>query len=168
MIRLPLAAAVLVGGRSRRMGWDKAGLAVGGSPMLRRLVATLQPLFPEIWLVGTADSPLEDQAIRAVPDRQPGRGPLGGLQAALLATSAPAVFCLACDMPFANPVVIRYLCELRDGVQAVVPRTAAGYEPLHALYQRTCLPTIEASLAAGDVSLQRLLASLHIRAVAGT
>jgi len=159
----PVAAAILVGGRSRRMGWDKAGLAEGGSPMLRRLVSTLRPLFEEIWLVGAAESPFS--GIRSAPDRHAGVGPLAGLQVALLAPAAPAVVCLACDMPFASPAVMQRLCELQAGVQAVVPRTALGYEPLQALYHRSCLPAVETRLEAGDRSLQGLLASLSIRTI---
>jgi molybdopterin-guanine dinucleotide biosynthesis protein A len=87
-----------------------------------------------------------------VEDLLPGNGALGGLHTALSAAKQPLVAVVACDMPFASPLL---LAEMRDmlletGADVVMPKTINGLEPLHAVYRRsTCLPAVEAALQAG-------------------
>ena len=165
-------AAILAGGESRRMGRDKAALEVGGVPLLERTarlageaglpVLVVGRLCPDGW-------PLPDTEF--VPDDLPGRGPLGGLHAALRRAGGP-VLALACDLPLLSADALRWLAgewreqeerdrqEGRDGQgggDGLAVRNGEGWEPLFSVYAPACLPKIEPRLAAGRLSLHGLI-----------
>lgn len=77
-------------------------------------------------------------------------GVLGGLYTGLLLASTPYVFCVACDMPFLRPELIRYLLSLKDGYDAVIPRAPDGLHPLCAVYHKGCLKPISEGIAKGQ------------------
>lgn len=161
----PVTGAILAGGRSRRMGRDKAGLLLGGQRLIAWGLGALRPLVAEVLVIANDPAPFADLGIRVVPDTLPGVGPVGGIHAALAASTLPHVFCLACDMPFAQPAVIGYLCQLAPGFDVVVPWSGRGYEPLHAVYGRACLPVIEAMLRAGERRMEAAFPAMRTRRV---
>jgi molybdopterin-guanine dinucleotide biosynthesis protein MobB len=144
------AAAVLVGGRGRRLGGtDKWSLCVGGVPQSRRVLDVLEPLFGRILLVGRTDA---DRAPAVpVPDELPGAGPLGGVFSALRAAAGGSVFVFAGDMPFLSGAFIRHMlfeAERHAGeFDLLLPRWNGYVEPLHAVYGPGCLSLLEALLA---------------------
>ena len=101
-------------------------------------------------------------AVRLVPDRVPGCGPLGGLDAAL-AAGDDVVAIVACDMPFITTAFLRHLLDLAREADAVVPRTERGYHPLCAAYTRACLPAVARRLAEGRLAMTGLLEDVHVR-----
>ncbi len=162
----PFSAVILAGGRSQRMGQEKAWLDAGGQPLILRVVERLQDMAAEIITVRSptsAPNPLLPG--RSVEDRYPGAGPLAGIHAGLSAAQTSWIFAVACDMPFLNRELIRYLALLRPGHDAVVPYPMGRPEPLHAFYHRRCLPTMDAHLRRGQRALFALLADLDTRAV---
>jgi molybdopterin-guanine dinucleotide biosynthesis protein A len=153
------AAAILAGGRARRMqGLDKSTLDVGGRSILSRQIDVLQALTPELLIVGDPDR-VHAPGLRIVPDRVPDAGPLGGLYTALLETSAPSLVLVACDMPFLVLSFLQHLASrLRDAdAEVAVPRTADGYHPLCAAYARTLLPRIHDRMARRDLEMAGLI-----------
>ncbi len=157
------AALLLTGGKSRRMGQDKARLPFGGVPMAVRVHAMLSEIFPNVLVVGHADFPLPEAP--RIPDRHPGRGPLEALASGLEAVEEPQVLLTACDMPFLNPNLLRFLAEQTLDADAVVPCSARGREPLLAVYSRRILPMLRAPGAADDLSMQRFLAAIRVREI---
>jgi molybdenum cofactor guanylyltransferase len=155
----PFAAVVLVGGHSRRMGTDKAGLRDRtGQPLLTRQLALLASLEPVELLVSarrTQILPPLPPAVRRVDDDGAG-GPLGGIVAALEATAAPRLLVVAVDLPELDQAVLKRLIACPEGA---VPVVAGRLEPLVAVYPRTWLPEAQRALRAGQRSLQHLLAS---------
>ena len=107
--QLPFTGAVLTGGRSTRMGTDKAFVEVDGRPMAGRVAAALRAAgAAEVLAVGGDLDRLPSLGFdRAVPDRHPGEGPLGGLLTALAAAGHDVVVVLACDVPAARAAVGR-------------------------------------------------------------
>ena len=159
---------VLAGGRSSRMGYDKAALMIGGEPLLRRVVRRVGMALSEVLVVGLETLQPLVPGTRVVPDETPGRGPLGGIVTALDAVSSPSLFVVACDMPFVNPVLLRELVRIADAMpdmDVVALHTARGVEPLHAVYRAACLPAMRAQLALGKGSLQILLQQLRVHEV---
>lgn len=152
--------AVLAGGRSRRMGRDKALLQLGGQTLIERVLAAARPLAYPRLIVG-APAAYAHLGLPVLPDRCPGRGPLGGLYTALDATAAP-VLLLACDLPFLAPDFLRHLADRRGPQQAVVPYTAAGLQPLCALYELSCLGAVEAAIQADQLGMRDLLSNLSL------
>ena len=118
-----VAGAVLLGGASRRMGRDKAALAVAGVPGATRTARLLDNLFDEVLLVGGAAP--EDCPGRHVPDEPGPRCALRGLATALAAASAPRVFVVATDMPLLTPDLVLALVAWPEA-DAVVPRAGAA------------------------------------------
>ena len=156
-----VAAAVLAGGASQRMGRDKATLAVGGVPLARRVLAAAAGVAGTVVLVAPAGHPARGLHSAVVTD--PGTGPLAALRAAAAALTAPYVLVLACDHPDLRTELLQLLvAERREGA-AVVCRRAGRLEPLVALYPRAAaLAAADACLAGGERSLRQLLARLDL------
>ncbi len=170
-----LSAAILAGGKGRRMGGRRKGLIpVEGEPLLRRIALLLQGLFAEVLLVAAPEDGSGEDVLPAgvivTSDRFPGRGPLAGIHAALESASHAGVFCVACDMPFLDRRLIVREAELfrACGCEALVPRVGELIEPLHALYGASLLGRAEAILAGsgdgpGGYSVRALLAQARLR-----
>lgn len=161
-------AAILAGGRSRRMGANKAEMMFEGEPLLARGARRLAPAVDEVVVIGPQSlAPLVPDA-RVVEDALPSIGPLGGLYTALTTTTSARIFLVACDMPFVSPGLVRAmlaLAETREDADAVVLNANGRMQPLHVVYARGCLPAIERALTTNDHSLHTLLAQLAVVAI---
>lgn len=162
-----ISGAILAGGQSRRMGRDKAALLLAGEPLLLRTVRRLRTVTPDVVIIGPLERAALAPGVPIVPDRWPQQGPLGGIATALQALESEAVLVVGCDMPFLNVALLRYLLSLAFAYDAVVVRADGQAHPLHAVYQKRCLPILEAQLLAGKLQVQRFLARLAVRFVEG-
>jgi molybdenum cofactor guanylyltransferase len=156
------AAAVLAGGASRRMGRDKATLAVGGVELASLVLAAAARVADPVVLVAPDGHPARRLAAPAVAD--PGQGPLAALAAALGALEAEHVLVLAADHPGLRVELLAHLVTLAGEAEAVACRRGPRLEPLVAVYRRApALAAARARLAgsAGDRSLLGLLAGLR-------
>ena len=164
-----VSGIILAGGRSRRLGRDKAVEPFAGKPLLRRVIDRIGPLTDEIVVV-VADAP-RAQALpleageRVAMDVYPDRGSLGGIFSGLAAANNEWGLVVACDMPFLNRALFEYMLGLRDGQDAVVPLPGAYPEPTHALYAKACLPHIEAKLQANDLKISGFFDQVRVRYV---
>jgi molybdenum cofactor guanylyltransferase len=157
-----VAAAVLAGGASRRMGRDKATLAVGGVELASLALAAAARVADPVVLVAPEGHPA--RRLAAAPVADPGEGPLAALAAALAALDADHVLVLAGDHPGLRVELLAHLAGLADRGEAVACRRGPGLEPLVAVYRRApALALARARLAdpAGDRSLTGLLAGLR-------
>ena len=164
-----LSAAILVGGRARRMhGLDKSTLDVDGLPILERQLAVLRQLSDDLMIVTRAGSPRDGESpfarpgLRIVSDVISDAGPLGGIHAALVHAHAPVTLVVACDMPFLSLEFLRHLAARVEGVDVAVPRTPDGYHPLCAAYAQTARPFVERQLAQGVLKVSALF-SMDLR-----
>jgi molybdopterin-guanine dinucleotide biosynthesis protein A len=146
-------------------GVPKGLLRAGGEPIAARTIALFLRLFGRAVVVANDPGPYAALGAPVIPDLLPGRGAPGGLHAALAAAETPWVFAAACDMPFLDARAIAFLAERRAGADAVLVRAAGRLEPLHAFWARTCLPTLERLLAAGEPSLRDLARHVNARVV---
>lgn len=126
------------------MGRDKAKLIIEGQCLFDTILALLQSLFGHVFIAGDRQD-LTRPGITAIPDVYPGSS-LGGLHTGLQAAETDWMFVAPCDMPYPDARIVQRLLAARSGVDAVVPRTANGYEPVFALYHKNCLPQMEAML----------------------
>jgi molybdopterin-guanine dinucleotide biosynthesis protein A len=157
-----LAAAVFAGGRSTRMGRDKAFLVHAGSRLLDRQLATLREVRPaQLAISGRADTDYAVPGVDIVCDPTPDLGPLAGLAALLAATALPHLLVLAVDMPQMTAEFLAALGQRRTSGVGVVPRLPSGWEPLAAVYPKEILPRVQAHLAKGDRSFRRLVDEAH-------
>jgi molybdopterin-guanine dinucleotide biosynthesis protein A len=152
------AAVLLAGGRSTRMGRDKATLLIEGQPLWQRQLAILRALGPkELFISGPRDGPYADAGVEIIEDAVPGLGPLGGIAAALRRAESPLVLVLAIDLP---AMTADFLITLLLEGRSVVPQNARYFEPLAAIYPRSALLAAEEMLREEDRSMQRFVWSL--------
>jgi molybdenum cofactor guanylyltransferase len=150
--RTDLTGVVLCGGKSRRMGRDKAGLNVGGRTLLERAVRLLDSISSRTLLACGPDARYAELGLPLALDVRPDGGPLAGLEAALAACETEYLAALACDMPRAEGRVFLRLHDraVERNLDACLLETANGEEPLFAIYRRSCLDPIRAALESGE------------------
>jgi len=164
-----LSVAVQAGGRSSRMGENKALKPFLGRPLIERVISRVGPIADELFITNNDPQELDFLAVRQERDVRPGFGPLGGLYTALSRARYEVVAVVACDMPFASaPLLVAasgFL--LADNADVVIAESTEGYEPLHALYRRkSCLPAIAASMEAGQLKVISWFPGVRIRRLA--
>jgi molybdopterin-guanine dinucleotide biosynthesis protein A len=159
---------VLAGGEGRRLGGrDKALVDFGGRTLLEITVERLAELTPDI-VVACGQGPRPGWpriAARMEVDRISARGPLAGLDAGLRSIANDRAVVVACDMPFLDPPLLRYIAGRLEGHDAAVPMLDGRYHPLHAAYSKRCLRHVEDLLLAGG-SARDLLAAVDTVVVA--
>lgn len=136
-------AYILIGGRSSRLGRDKASVDLGGQTLAQRAYRTVAKALPNsrVTFVAANEAQFAIQAIvadgRFIFDLVEGLGPLGGLHAALADTQKPWIFVLACDYPFTTAELIALLAEkISDEFGAIVPEQFDGrLQPLCVFYK---------------------------------
>ncbi len=156
---------LLAGGRSRRMGADKATLPLQGRTLAERGVAVLGELTDDVVLARGTLAPLEIPGTREVPDPIEHAGPLAGLVAGLRAARHPRVAVLATDLLAPRADVLARLIERLGAAQVAMPLVGGRPQPLHAAVARSSLSTLERALAEGERRLLRALDALDVRLV---
>ncbi len=162
---IEVSAIIQAGGQSRRMGRDKALIDYGGRPIIAHVIETLRSLSDDVVVVSNRSDLYGSFGARVVPDYDPPCGPLGGLAAGLSAINTDLAIVVACDMPFLNVDLLRWLLELAEGYNAVVPQSGAEYEPLHAIYRRDCYQPIVQRIERGERRAISFFADVRLRPV---
>ena len=163
-----LSLALLSGGKSSRMGRDKALTPFLGRPLIQRILERLVSVGEEVILSTNRPEDYAFLGLPSYPDLIPDCGALGGLYTALSYAGHSIVAAVACDMPFANPALFKYELMLlsKSGADVVIPSTPDGLEPLHAVYRRdSCLPVVRKALEAGQLKLVNWLPEVSVRMV---
>jgi len=160
-----LTLAVQAGGRSSRMGRDKGLIELRGKALVVHVIERLAGLAEDVVITTNHAQAYAVLGFRTAGDRQPAAGALAGLATALEAAHGDPVLVAACDMPFASRALAAHLLSLSAEAEAVVPRRAGEYEPLFAVYRRTCLPAIQRALDEGQKRMISFLPAIRVRTV---
>ncbi len=163
---LNITGVILVGGKSRRMGRDKAFLQIAGKTLFERVLEVFRESFDRLVLVGDRPERFAGCGLPVLPDIYP-ESALGGLYTGLYHSATGHVFVSPCDLPFPNREMLLYLCSLREGFDAVVPKTAHGFEPLFALYAKGCLGPMREFLESGNFCAYGYYPRVRVRYVQG-
>jgi molybdopterin-guanine dinucleotide biosynthesis protein A len=155
---------ILAGGRSRRMGRDKAQLPAGDGTLIDHLARRLAPVVDETLVAGGPESARLAGA-RRIDDRYQGLGPLAGIHAGLLEARFSRVWVVACDLPDVEPALGELLRGYAAGVDAAVPRLGDDSEGVCAVYDRSLAPRIETFLQTGERRVQDFLGRIAVRYV---
>jgi molybdenum cofactor guanylyltransferase len=160
---------VLAGGKSSRMGagTDKALLEFGGQTLLDRALAVMGTVCDRVAIVSDPAKFTNYESV--VADIFPGCGPLAGIHAALVHSSADLNLMLAVDMPFVSGELLAFLLaaatsEANDAI-VTVPRSGKGLQPLCAVYRRDFSPVAEQALRAGKYKVDAVFSSVSVRVV---
>jgi FdhD protein len=145
-----VSGVILAGGKSSRMGSNKALLPYKGGRFIEAIHRQLSEIFEEVLLVTNNPEQYEFLPSRKVADLFPGAGALAGIHSGLYHSGNQAVFAVACDMPYLYNDLVRHLAAQADKDAVIIPEGPAGLEPLHAVYGKECLVAIEETIASGE------------------
>ncbi len=151
------SAVLLAGGKSSRMGCDKAFIEIEGVPLWQRQVETLKKLTPnELFISGPAQAEWNACGYEILPDAREDAGPLAGLVASLRRCQRPLLLVLAVDLPNMRAAYLQRLLDHCSDT-GVVPKTGNRFEPLAAVYPITSLAIAETLLSQRTFALQRFV-----------
>jgi molybdopterin-guanine dinucleotide biosynthesis protein A len=164
MLKAAATAIVMAGGKSSRMGRDKAMLPVDGRPMIEHICDLIRPHFGQLLISAGDAGKYSFLGIETVADKIPGRGPLVGIASALEASAHELNAVVACDMPDINIDFIKRMIKECEGYDAVVPRTGVSFlEPLCAVYRKSMAGPLNDALSAGEIKLSDVLRRCNVR-----
>lgn len=155
-----LTGFVLAGGKSSRMGSDKALLDFKGKPLLMHMVETIHPICDNLFVSG--NNPVYSSfGVKLVPDLFNGKGPLAGIVSALNYSQTEWNLIISVDVPMVNVELLEFLVRNRKSYSAVVPVHSSGAEPLIALYNRSIIPELQKMIDCDDLKLMNLLKRIN-------
>ena len=164
-----MSSIILAGGRSSRFGQDKCSLVLGGENLLKRIVDSLGELGDEIILVlapGQASPFMHSTSnVKITTDIYFGKGPMVGIYSGLKEISDDYAVVVACDMPFLNFGLLRYMIGLVSGFDLVIPRIGDNVEPVHAVYSRSCIKILAEMIQEDNLKVSNLIERVKVRYV---
>jgi molybdopterin-guanine dinucleotide biosynthesis protein A len=185
-----VSGIILAGGQSRRMGRDKALLDFDGVPLIARVLERVQRVCSKVIVVANdVDTYARilsevEGGVPVIRDVYPGKGSLGGIFSGLQAVRDDCVLAVACDLPFLNDALLRYLISLAAQADVIIPRAHApigraqnatrydqlavkesGLQATHAIYSKRCLEPMRARLLANDLRIINFFDEVRVRVV---
>ena len=158
---------ILAGGQNKRFdGQNKAFIQLGGKRIVDRLLEVYCELFDQVVLVTNDPTAYMDVDALIVSDHYSQRSSLNGLHAGLFAAAHEYAFFTACDTPFVQGALIRLVLDnIERRADIVIPSTSAGYEPMFAVYKKTCLPAITWQLEHNLLKIKGLFRKVRVKTV---
>jgi molybdopterin-guanine dinucleotide biosynthesis protein A len=162
---ISVSAFVLAGGKSSRMGTDKALLQFGGQALIVHALALAKSVTNDVKIIGGPEKFASFGNV--VPDKYAERGPLGGIHAALLSSATDCNLILGVDLPFVQPRFLSFLVSEAETSGAVVTLSSTGgyLQTLCAVYRKDFLKLAEAALAGGRNKIDALLPGISVRVI---
>ena len=156
---------MLAGGRSRRLGRNKALEQFSGKTLIQHVIDSASQLDDDIIVVAASKSQLPqlDPRIQIAIDRYPMSGALVGIFTGLKTARSQHCLTVACDMPFLNIDLLRYMISVSEACDAVIPRMGDMIEPLHAVYSKDCIEPIQLQIDSGNLKISDLLSKIRVR-----
>lgn len=159
-----VTGVILVGGKSSRVGHDKAFLPIGGIPIFEKVLDVLRRHLEKVILVGDRPERFMKYGLRVYPDLYAGSS-LGGLYTGLKVSGTRYIFVAPCDLPFASAEVLGYMLAIREDHDVVVPMRSGCPEPLYALYSKNCLDPVRELLESGNFRIFDFYPRVRVRRV---
>lgn len=156
---------VLAGGKSERMGRDKAFMLLEGKMLICRVLEVLARICDELIISTNNARSYADLPVRVIPDIFDSRGALGGIHAGLKAMRNERALVVACDMPALSLSLLRFMVAMASDCDVVVPRIDGEFEPLHAVYGVNCIAPIERLIADRPRRIVALYDCVRVREV---
>jgi molybdopterin-guanine dinucleotide biosynthesis protein A len=160
-----ITGVILAGGKSSRMGQNKALMSLGGKRLVDRVVEVMRSVFDDLLMVTNTPGVYADLGLPMVRDVWPEKGSLGGVYSAIYHVATPYCLVVACDMPFLQTAVLRYLITQRNDYDVVVPDVLGELQTLHAIYSKACLQPIERRLEMHRLRIIGFFPDVRVRTV---
>jgi molybdopterin-guanine dinucleotide biosynthesis protein A len=136
---MKMTCAILAGGKSTRMGQDKATIKIGEKALIRLVYDKVKEVFDDVLIISRLHNAIESIDAPVLKDIVPFGNSMTGIASALLYSETPYTFVVACDMPFLSTEAFRYMVKEATGEDIIIPKTKLGFEPLHAIYNKSCI-----------------------------
>lgn len=163
---MSVSIALLAGGHSTRIGFNKAFAVIGGQPLIERVLARVTGLASEIMLVANTPEVYAHLGVPIYKDVIPDKRALGGIYTALKHASCEHTLVVACDLPFLNQPLMAHLMSLREGHDVVVALNRKGLpESMQAIYGKGCLEPIRRRLERNDLKVVGFYPEVRVRQV---
>jgi len=159
-LRSDIAGVILAGGKSSRMGQDKALLGMNGKPFIQQIAEELQKVFTRVIIVSDRAVPYKFLDLPVYEDIFKNCGPLAGIHSAFSHSRSDKIFVVSTDTPLINPGAIRYLLDLQYTNEAIVYSIDDAIQPLFGIYDRTCLSLLEDHLTKKQYSVLKFIKSI--------
>ncbi len=162
---------ILAGGKSSRLGRDKAWEDVGGQRIIDRVIGALRSSCDEVLIIGDRPERQNElslpKCIQYRSDELEGRGSIGGLYTGLKSSDTLWSLVVACDMPFISRELIRFMLSIisKNRCDAIVPIINGRYQPTHALYNSTCIPFIEKNISSGNFRMDSYFDEIYLEEI---
>ncbi|HNX22602.1 MAG TPA: molybdenum cofactor guanylyltransferase [Spirochaetota bacterium] len=160
-----IKCCIIAGGKSGRFGSDKSLHIYDGKPLISHTYDAVKPVFDEIYIIAPGGEKFSFLDAKIIPDIIPGLGPIGGIYTAVESLDLERVFIFPCDMPFINTEFIKYMTEIPDYYDIIVPELNGRYQPLHAIYSKRCADGIKRKIELKDYRMSGFYEGYNIRAV---
>ncbi len=153
-----ISGIILAGGRSSRMGTDKAFIQIGSKTLIEKMFDLIKKYCVEILISANDNTGYSFPGQRIIPDERHGLGPIGGIYSCLKQSRTENNLVIAVDMPFINDGLIQFLLANTGNAELVVPATGKGkIEPLCAVYRKSVAAYLEKMIAENDLKVQNLM-----------
>ena len=156
---------ILAGGKSRRMGQDKAFLPFGKGILIERVIEVIQQVTADVILITNTPEQYQRFGLPMFSDVISDAGSLGGIYTGLVSAKTPYSLCLACDMPFVRPEFLRFLCDTAAEADVVIPRNTEDFQPLCAVYSQACREPIRQRIEAGRLKITGFFDQVRVRVI---
>lgn len=158
-----MLTVILVGGKSSRMGRDKAVLPLSGTTFASTLIKKYETSLGAVAVGVDRAGRFDLGGALELVDAFPGKGPMNGLYSAFTQTDAKSVFLTATDLPYGDPELVKRLESSLGGYDACIIRRSGGYvEPLFAVYSRSCFEKVKRLLESDRRALSALIEDINV------
>lgn len=144
---------ILAGGKSTRIGTNKAFLKIGGYTIVEEIYSKLKDVLSRVIIIANEIERFNFLGAQIAPDIIPFKGPLGGIYTGLIESSSFHNFITACDMPFLHQGMVEYMLDESNACDVIVPEYKRRLEPLCAVYSKNCIEPIENQLRQNNLKV---------------
>jgi len=142
-MNLDFTAIILSGGKSIRLGEDKAFLRINNLTIVERIYNLLQNIFPEVLIISNESNNYKFLTNKIFNDIYVGFGPLSGIHSGLFHSETENNFIISCDMPFVNHDAINFIISQNSNHDIIIPKSKNKFHSLCGIYKKTCLANSE-------------------------
>lgn len=160
-----ITGIILAGGKSSRMKHEKAFLKLGAKTIIEELISRLKKNFCKLIIIANDTRKYMEFGLEMASDILPEKGPLGGIYTALVKSDSFYNFVFACDMPFINQDLIRYMLKECRGYDITIADYNGRLQPLCAIYSKNCIEPIKKQLEKNELKIRDFFDYVKVRKI---
>lgn len=160
-----ISSVILAGGKSKRFGKNKAFLKVGNKILINLIVDKMRKLSDELIIVTNTPEKFYYLNVKLTKDIIKNKGPLGGIYTGLYIAKNKSILVIACDMPFLNIPLLKYIISFFQDYDVVIPKINNFFEPLHAIYSKKCLKPIKKLIDENNLKIVDFFKEVNVKFV---